>query len=278
MVHRCTRVSLLLASILLLAPWFAARAEEARTALVIGNSHYTFAPLPNPEHDAADIADALRGAGFSVDVVLDAGRAKMLESIGRFGDTLAHRKGVGFFYYAGHGAQIAGENYLLPVDAAAGDETSLKESAVGASLVVDAAAATDDTLNILVLDACRDNPLGPTRVRGLSRIDSSDRLFISYSTKPGAVAFDGDDRNSPYAKHLALAIATPRLSLESVFKRTLKGVYQETQGQQNSLALVVLFRRVCFPARVTRVRSHGAGGRTGQAATYSCRRVPLRRD
>ncbi len=146
MVHRCTRVSLLLASILLLAPWFAARAEEARTALVIGNSHYTFAPLPNPEHDATDIADALRGAGFSVDVVLDAGRAMMLESIGRFGDTLAHRKGVGFFYYAGHGAQIAGENYLLPVDAAAGDETSLKESAVSASLVVDAAAATDDTL------------------------------------------------------------------------------------------------------------------------------------
>ena len=232
MVHSCTRLSLLLASILLLAPWFAARAEEARTALVIGNSHYTFAPLPNPEHDAADIADALRGAGFSVDLVMDAGKAKMLEAIGRFGDTLAHRKGVGFFYYAGHGAQIEGENYLIPVDAAAGDESGLKKSAVGASLVVDAAAATDGTLNILVLDACRDNPLGSTRVHGLSRIDSSDRLFISYSTKPGAVALDGDDRNSPYAKHLALAIATPRLSLESVFKRTLKGVYQETQGQQ----------------------------------------------
>ena len=120
----------------------------------------------------------------------------------------------------------------MPVDAAAGDERSLKESAVSASLVVDAAAATEDTLNILVLDACRDNPLGPTRVHGLSRIDFSDRLLISYSTKPGAVALDGDDRNSPYAKHLALAIATPRLSLESVFKRTLKGVYQETQGQQ----------------------------------------------
>ncbi len=232
MIQSCMRGAILLASILLLATWSAARADEARTALVIGNSLYTFAPLPNPAHDAADIADALRGAGFSVDLVMDAGKAKMLESIGRFGDTLAHRKGVGFFYYAGHGAQIAGENYLLPVDAAAGDERSLKESAVSASLVVDAAAATEDTLNILVLDACRDNPLGPTRVHGLSRINSSDRLFISYSTKPGAVALDGDDRNSPYAKHLALAIATPRLSLESVFKRTLKGVYQETQGQQ----------------------------------------------
>ena len=232
MVPSCMRASLLLASILVLAPWFSARAEEARTALVIGNSHYSFAPLPNPEHDAADIADALRGAGFSVDLVLDAGKARMLEAIGRFGDTLAHSKGVGFFYYAGHGAQIEGENYLIPVDAATADESSLKKSAVGASRIVDAAAATDDTLNIMVLDACRDNPLGPTRVRGLSRIDFSDRLFISYSTKPGATALDGDERNSPYAKHLALAISTPQLSLESVFKRTLKGVYQETQGQQ----------------------------------------------
>ena len=231
-VFRSFGVKLLVLVALFPAPWFTARADEARTALVIGNSRYASAPLPNPEHDAADIANALRGSGFAVDLVLDASKANMMASIGRFGDALTHRKGVGFFYYAGHGAQIAGENYLVPVDAATGDESSLKQSAVSASLIVDAAAAAEDTLNILVLDACRDNPLGSTRVRGLSRIDTSDRLFVSFSTKPGAVAFDGDDRNSPYAKHLALAIATPRLNLESVFKRTLKGVYQETQGQQ----------------------------------------------
>ena len=231
MVFCVVRASLLLA-VFLIASCFAARADEARNALVIGNSRYAFAPLPNPGNDATDIANALRGAGFTVDLVLDAGKARMLEAIGRFGDTLARSKGVGFFYYAGHGAQIAGENYLVPVDAAVIDETNLKESAVNASLVVDAVASADDTLNIVVLDACRDNPLGPSRVRGLSRIDSSDRLFISFSTKPGAVALDGESRNSPYAKHLALAIATPRLNLESVFKSTLKGVYQETQGQQ----------------------------------------------
>ncbi len=229
-------VSLIMRTVLLafflMAPCLAARADEARTALVIGNSQYVFAPLANPQHDAADIANALRGAGFTVETILDAGKAKMLEAIGRFGETLARRKGVGFFYYAGHGAQFEGENYLVPVDAAASDEAGLKESAVNASLVVDALAAANGTLNIVVLDACRDNPLGQTRVRGLSRIDSSDRLFISFSTKPGAVALDGEDRNSPYAKHLALAIATPSLSLESVFKRTLKGVYQETRGQQ----------------------------------------------
>ncbi len=231
MVFHWARAGLLLA-ILSLAPCFAARADEPRTALVIGNSHYAFAPLSNPSHDAADIADALRGAGFDVDLVMDAGKAGMLEAIDQFAHTLARRKGVGFFYYAGHGAQMAGENYLVPVDAAVGNETGLRESAVNASLLVDALAATGDTLNILVLDACRDNPLGPTGPRGLSRIDSSDRLFISFSTKPGAAALDGSGRNSPYAKHLAMAIATPRLNLENVFKKTLKGVYQETQGQQ----------------------------------------------
>jgi uncharacterized caspase-like protein len=183
-VFRLLGASILVLAAFSLAPWFGARADEARTALVIGNSRYAFAPLPNPEHDAADIANALRGSGFAVDLVLDASKAKMLASIGRFGDALTHRKGVGFFYYAGHGAQIAGENYLVPVDAATGDESSLRQSAVSASLIVDAAAA-DDTLNILVLDACRNNPLGSTRVHGLSRIDSSDRLFISFSTKPG---------------------------------------------------------------------------------------------
>jgi hypothetical protein len=136
-VFRLLGASLLVLSALFPAPWFAARADEARTALVIGNSRYSFAPLPNPEHDAADIADALRGSGFAVDLVLDASKAKMLASIGRFGDALTHRKGVGFFYYAGHGAQIAGENYLVPVDAAAGDELSLKQSAVSASLIVE---------------------------------------------------------------------------------------------------------------------------------------------
>ena len=267
MVFRLARTGILLA-VFLIAPWFTARADEARTALVIGNSRYAFAPLVNPGHDAADIADALRGAGFTVDLILDAGKAKMLESIGRFGDTLAHSKGVGFFYYAGHGAQIEGENYLVPVDAAAGDETSLKESAVDASLIVDAASAADDTLNILVLDACRNNPLGPTRVHGLSRIDSSDRLFISFSTKPGAVALDGDDRNSPYAKHLALAIATPQLSLESVFKRTLKGVYQETQGQQTPWLSSSYFGEFVFrPGWSTASETTGQRGRTGQAAT-----------
>jgi Caspase domain len=212
---------------------FTARAEQPRTALVVGNSSYASAPLANPVNDAADVAKSLGGAGFAVNLVLNADKAKMLAAIKQFGATLAeHKGGVGFFYYAGHGVQIAGENYLVPVDANLGSERAFKASTVAASGLTDAMAAAKDTLNILVLDACRNNPLDASRYRGLSRIDTSDRLFVSFSTKPGAVALDGDGRNSPYAKHLALAIGTPRLDLERAFKQTLKGVYQETHGEQ----------------------------------------------
>src|SRR5262249_43469301 len=97
---------------------------------------------------------------------------------------------------------------------------------------VDAMAAAGASLNIVVLDACRNNPLTAAGFRGLSRMDTSDRLFVSFSTKPGAEALDGEGRNSPYAKHLAGALATPGFNLEAVFKQTLKGFYQDTQGQQ----------------------------------------------
>jgi hypothetical protein len=232
MLFQWVRAVFLLAAFSIV-PGFAAPADGARSALVIGNSNYVFAPLANPSHDANDVAQALRNAGFSVDTVLDADKRKMQEAIAQFGTALGQHKGVGFFYYAGHGVQIAGENYLVPTDAAIDSEASLKESTVNASSAVDAMAATGVSLNVVVLDACRNNPLTPTGFRGLSRMDSSDRLFVSFSTRPGAVALDGDGRNSPYAKHLTQAMATPRLNLENVFKHTLKGVYQDTQGQQS---------------------------------------------
>jgi len=219
-------------AILYVLQLLSAQAEVARSALVIGNSSYTFAPLANPSHDASDIAQALRAAGFSVETVLDADKRSMLEALRHFGSTLAQRKGVGFFYYAGHGVQIAGENYLVPVDVKIESETGLKQSIVNASAAVDAMAAPGISLNIVVLDACRNNPLTPEGFRGLSRMDTSDHLFVSFSTKPGAEALDGDGLNSPYAKHLAVAIGTPHLNLESVFKETLKGVYRDTQGRQ----------------------------------------------
>lgn len=222
---------------LLLAPFalamaLDASAAEPRTALVIGNSRYAFSPLPNAANDAADIAAALRNAGFNVILKIDADRRAMTEAIGAFGETLKTSRAMGLFFFAGHGVQISGENYLVPVGDGFASERDLTDRAIKAADVVDAMAAANNDLNIVILDACRDNGLGSTSTRGLSRIDSNARLFVSYSTSPGAVAQDGEGRNSPYTKHLTQAIGIPDLTLEQTFKATLKGVYQETRGQQ----------------------------------------------
>jgi hypothetical protein len=211
-----------------------AAAAEPRIALVIGNSAYERSPLANPVNDASDVAAALRNAGFEVILKTNASQGAMKEAIGAFGAALKAKEGVGLFFFAGHGAQAAGENYLLPVGQNIASEDDLKNQAITAAEVVDAMAAARNGLNIVILDACRDNPLttGPNAVHGLSRIDSSASLFVSFSTSPGSVALDGQGRNSPYTKHLVQAIATPNISLEETFKRTLKGVHQETKGQQ----------------------------------------------
>ncbi|MBI3434010.1 MAG: caspase family protein, partial [Proteobacteria bacterium] len=205
---------------------------QARTALVFGNAAYSFAPLVNPTNDAQDVAAALRGAGFEVILNTDSSQSGMTESIQSFGATLKAKGGVGLFFFAGHGVQHSGENYIIPIGDGIASEADLKNRAIAMSEVVDTMAAASNGLNIVILDACRDNPLRQGSTGGLSRIDTNARLFVSYSTSPGAVALDGTGRNSPYAKHLAGALRTAGLNLEETFKRTLKGVYQETKGQQ----------------------------------------------
>jgi uncharacterized caspase-like protein len=205
---------------------------EPRTALVLGNSAYGFAPLVNPANDATDVAAALRESGFDVTLKLDADRDGMADAIHAFGETLKKNSGMGLFFFAGHGVQINGENYLVPVGDSFGSEADLTSRAVKTTTVVDAMAAAKNSLNIVILDACRDNALGKSNTRGLTRIDTNARLFISYSTSPGSVAQDGRGRNSPYTKYLTEAISTPDLTLEQAFKTTLKGVYKETRGQQ----------------------------------------------
>jgi len=208
-----------------------ALSDQPRTALVIGNAGYSFGPLANSVNDALAMARALDKAGFNVILQTDASQEKMQAAIRAFGEKLKASGGVGLFYYAGHGVQIAGENYLLPLGGDLSDEDALKSHSVAVSNAVDVMTGAHDGLNIVVLDACRNNPMSGS-TRGLSRIDSNASLFVSYSTSPGSVAQDGEGTNSPYTKHLASAIETPALSLEETFKRTLKGVYQETGGEQ----------------------------------------------
>lgn len=212
----------------------AAPAQEARTALIIGNANYSYARLENPTNDARDMADALRGAGFEVILKTDADQGTMKDGIRSFGSALKTKGGVGLLFFSGHGVQAQGENYILPLGERPTSEDSLKSGAVTAAEAVDAMAAARNALNIVILDACRDNPLSSVSgaARGLSRIDSSSHLFVSFATSPGEVALDGTGRNSPYTKHLKAAVSTANLTLEDTFKRTLKGVYQETGGKQ----------------------------------------------
>jgi hypothetical protein len=239
-----------------------ASAAEPRTALIIGNSAYAGAPLKNPTNDASDMAGALRKAGFDVIVATDANKRGMKDALRNFNNTLKSKGGVGLFFFSGHGVQSAGENYLLPVNERFASESDVRSNSVSAAEAVDAMAAARNGLNIVVLDACRDNALpGTNATSGLSRIDSNASLFISYATSPGAVALDGAGRNSPYTKHLTQAINAPGLSLEETFKRTLKGVHTETQGQQTPWISSSFFGEFVF--------------RPGQSATGAAMPLPL---
>ncbi len=224
--------SLLVALVLLVAAALPSAAQQtARSALVIGNSNYSFSPLANPANDAQDVANALRKAGFEVDLLMDADLRRMSQAAAQFGQKLKQRGGVGLFFFAGHGVQIGGENYLVPLGDGFADAGAIETGGFSATKLVNTMAAAGNLLNIVILDACRNNPFtGGTN--GLTRIESSASLFVSYSTSPGHVASDGDGRNSPYTKHLTLALGSEGLNLEETFKRTLKGVYQETKGQQ----------------------------------------------
>ena len=207
-----------------------AQAPAPRAALVIGNADYSFGALRNPKNDAEAMAKALEEAGFDVTVATDVDQASMAKAVDAFGAKLKANGGVGLFYFSGHGAQIGGENYLIPVSV--NDATEVETGSVTATQIVNVMAGAHNGLNIFILDACRTNPFDPNGAHGLSRIDSNASLFVSYATSPGAVALDGAGHNSPYTKYLSEWIATPDLSIEDTFKRTLKGVYQDTHGEQ----------------------------------------------
>ena len=267
-------LKMLLRLCVLLGVAFLARAEgpppEPRTALIIGNSAYSFAPLKNPINDAEAMASALEGAGFKVIKETDADQAKMVEAIRTFGAELKRRGGVGLFYFSGHGTQIDGENYLLPVGEQFASLEDVKRRSVTALAVVEAMASAHSDLNIFILDACRNNPIDPNGAKGLSRIDSNARLFISYATSPGLTALDGEGNNSPYAKYLYQSIDAPNLDIEDTFKRTLKGVYVETHGEQTPWIASTFFGDFVFrpsgePPSAGEEKAPGRDGRAGRS-------------
>lgn len=207
-----------------------------RTALVIGNTQYEIGALRNPANDAQDMATTLEKLGFDVTFILNAGQEQMETTISEFGRQL-YQGGVGLFYYAGHGVQVDGENYLIPVNAPIESESDVRYKAVNIGQVLGKMGEARNGLNIVILDACRDNPFAKgfrSASRGLAIVSSSavKGTLIAYATSPGKVASDGEDRNGLYTKHLLNHLQTPGLPVEQVFKRVLQGVEQETNGKQ----------------------------------------------
>lgn len=225
--------------ILILILWSAcvvARPQE-RVALVIGNSNYANSPLANPVNDAQLIAATLRQLDFDVIEQLDADENTMERSIQDFGDRLEDigKNAVGLFYYAGHGVQLDGVNYLIPIGAQIDRERRIKSEAVSTSVVMDAFEYARNELNFLILDSCRDNPYASsTRSahRGLARMDAPAGTLIAYATAPGKVASDGDGQNSPYSSALATAMRQKGVLVEQMLKNVSRSVVAETGNKQ----------------------------------------------
>jgi len=214
---------------------------EERNALVIGNAAY-LAPEPalnNPVNDAREIAGALRELGFGVRVVADADHAAMRRAIREFEDRLRRQKGVALFYFAGHGIQVDGRNYLVPVGARLKREDEALSRAIDATELVKRLRETGSRLNIVILDACRNNPLvkQPFAARGgsqegLAAVRPATGTLVAFAAEPRHVVGDGTADRGLYAKHLARAMRVPGLSLEQVFKRVREAVEQESGGRQ----------------------------------------------
>ncbi|MBA3242368.1 MAG: caspase family protein [Acidobacteria bacterium] len=232
--------ALLALSILFAAPAHPAQqagggtGTERRVALIIGNSAYGTNPLKNPVNDARAIARTVGELGFEVMQHENLSQNEMKRAIRVFGEKL--RAGaVGLFYYAGHGMQVKGENYLIPVGASINGEAEVEYEAVSLGFVLAQMEDAQNRMNIVILDACRDNPFARSSrsgSRGLALVDAPGEMLVAYATGPGAVADDGDGANGVYTQELLKNLRTPGLSVEEVFKRVRMGVLKATSGRQ----------------------------------------------
>lgn len=230
--------------LVVLLPFLAVAASDAatiqpRTALVIGNAAYTEARLQNPVNDATDMAATLRQVGFSVTLLRDVNQQRMEEAIDQFG-LILRQGGVGLFYFAGHGVQVAGQNYLIPLGARLRRESAVRYEAVHVGRVLDSMQDANNGLNVVILDACRNNPFArrwrrfrsTPLPRGLAIVQAVRGTLIAYATEPGGLAADGAGRNGIYTKNLLRYMKEPGLAIERMFRQVRVAVLDETGGKQ----------------------------------------------
>jgi uncharacterized caspase-like protein len=213
--------------------------KERRVALVIGNAAYgSEGSLRNPTNDVTDMAEALRRLNFDVILIQNADKKKMEESLEKFYRQLKLGN-VGLLYYAGHGIQSDdGNNYLIPVGARINRSSDIPFEAIPLGKIVGAMEGFGDRINIVMIDACRDNPYSrgwrSSSMRGLApfQLGNGEGTFISFATASGNVAADGNGRNSPYTAGVLQHIQTPNLSIETMFNNVRKTVFENTGGKQ----------------------------------------------
>jgi len=212
---------------------------EKRVALVVGNSAYrSVARLDNPDNDAALMARTLKELGFVLvggDARTDLDKRALDDAVQAFGHDLQGAD-VAMFYYAGHGVQVRGANYLVPVDANPTREADVDFQMLDVNVVLNQMQGSGTRLNMIILDACRNNPFGARGLRaasgGLAQLSAPDGTLISYATQPGNVAQDGDDGHSPYTHALAATLKRPGLDLFQTFNDVGLAVKRATGGAQ----------------------------------------------
>ncbi|HXF44911.1 MAG TPA: caspase family protein [Burkholderiaceae bacterium] len=238
-----------------------AQAPNGRIALVIGNGNYRTAPLKNPVGDANAVAARLRQLGFAVTLRENTTLRELIEAMRDF-SLRAPQAAVRVFFYAGHGVQVKGRNYLVPVDSEPAAEDEIPGKSADVAEFIDRLSALKHGVNVAILDACRVNPFGGgvlvmadgRRVRfrgtapaGLAPLDAPPGTLIAYSTAPGGVALDGaDGRHSLYAKHLLAHLGTPGIPIEEMFKRVRIAVVEETGRMQVPWESSSLMSNFCF--------------------------------
>lgn len=209
-------------------------AAEQRVALVIGNDAYPSAPLRNPVNDARAVAKTLNQLGFNVLLKTNLSQKSMIEALREYSARLKEGD-VALFYYSGHGMQVRGRNFLIPVDADIRSEDEVPYLSLDVSQILDKLEVARSRVNIVILDACRNNPFIRTfrsgRV-GLAQMDAPGGTLIAFSTAPGSEARDGDSEYGTYTRHLLAQFPIPGLPIEVMFRRVREGVRAETENRQ----------------------------------------------
>jgi uncharacterized caspase-like protein len=253
-----------------------------RHALVIGNSNYaSLSRLSNPVNDATDMTKALESLGFTVESLQDADLAAMEDATMRLGNRLSSSQGaIGFFYYAGHGVQSGGINYLIPADAKIGSEAFLKTKALPVQSIMEILQGARNGLNVVVLDACRDNPFSWMRSgsRGLTVVGAQPSgSIIVYATSAGSVARDGAGRNGTFTQELLKYISQPGLEINEVFKRTGKAVGSATNGVQVPAIYSQFFESTYLAGMSTIALADNPvnGSTTGQRGAAGASAIPV---